>query len=411
MKTQLFFISICTLLLVTGCKRKNSDATIADTENTGPMEILLENVHNQKGEELLSSLNSELTYIPLETTDSSIIKGVSKLAILKNGNILITDGQSIVKLFDSSGKYIKDISQKGNGPGDYTRLCGIVSNPTTGGFFMHTLNKLIEFDADGTYINNFATEDRPMDMALDSDGNIILHRMNINKDINDTIPTWFLFKYDNSGKELKRFEDISPRLKEEGTIPLVTPIRPLYLYHKKVRFNEFGNDTLFSIEKDRLEPYAIFNLGDMKMNAAPKAHSPAEMNVVFDDQKKKLFLSYLTEDDYFLYMIFGWGFSGDFLYATYNKKNHKITNYGNGGFLTTKKGLTNDIDGCYPFFPVIIDPNGTRIMPIQASAFKEYILSLDTKVIKDKYGEKFEKVYELANNLEEEDNPVLMVVR
>ena len=49
--------------------------------------------------------------------------------------------------------------------------------------------------------------------------------------------------------------------------------------------------------------------------------------------------------------------------------------------------------------------------PKSAEEFKDEILSLDYDNQKAKYGERFDKVYQLANSLKEDDNPVLIIAK
>ncbi|GEM_PF-5503775 len=89
-----------------------------------------------------------------------------------------------------------------------------------------------------------------------------------------------------------------------------------------------------------------------------------------------------------------------------------MTNYGNSQFNYPAGELTNDIDGGPAFFPLEIDSNGNRIMWRTAESFrKEMLESSDLAVRKNKYGDKFSKVHKLAESLEDDDNPVLMIVR
>lgn len=409
MKTTLLFLMASFSFILIGCKGKTSESTVFE-EGLTPIVLSLEKVHMVEGKEFLSSLKPVIEYVALETTDQSLISNVRKVTQLSNGNLLISDGQTI-NLFSPAGKYIRQISQRGNGPADYTRLTGLMSNPRTGGFFIGTLKKSIEFDSEGNYIRSFETEDRLMDVILEPDGNLLFHRMSVPKAPADTQPTWFIFRYDTMGVELKRFEDRSPRMGGEGIIPIVTPIRPMYVYNNKVRFNEIGNDTVFIVEKNELTPYMIMDLGEMRMSASPKG-TQANMDAVFDDMKKRLFLGFLEEDDYFFYMTLGWGFGGDYLYATYNKKKGNLVNYGNGQFLYPGSGLINDVDGGPAFFPLKIEPDGTRIMWKTAESFRKEILeSSDLAERKNKYADNFAKIHKLAESLDDDDNPVLMIVR
>jgi len=386
--------------------QKNKTIDITKESNT-PIVLALENITNQKGKEVLSSLHANIEYIALETTNESIIGGISKITRLANGHIVVAERESIM-MFDAKGKFIRPISQKGNGPADFNRICSLVANPHTGDFFLLTTKKVVEFDAKGEYIKNFEVEDRLMDMVPDPvEKNLILHQMSVPKKPQDIDPTWFLFRYNLQGKEVNRYEDITPRPGGEGIIPLVTPIRPLYAYKNTVRFNEFGNDTIFNIGKEGLSPFVVIDLGKMRMSASPKA---TNVDAVFESLKEKLFLSLLTEDDQFFYMTFGWGFSGDFLYAIHNKQTGQTLNIGNGDFLSFAGGLENDVDGGLPFYPYTILPDGSRIQWKSAEEFKENIQK-NHQERKKKYGDKFEKVYRLAESLEEDDNPVLIIAK
>lgn len=408
MKTTIYSVIWICLLGSTlwGCKGKTASTELVEEDNT-PYILSLENIVNAKGEEFLSTITTDIQYIPLETTNKSLLKPIGNVVLLNNGNFLITDRAS-VRMFSPEGKYIRKVSQQGGAPAEYSRLAAIAANPLTGGFFIQTSKKMIEFDAEGNYVNNFETEDRLMNMVVDAEGRLLLHRMSLLKSPEDTTVTWALFRYDASGTELKRLADPSPRMRGEHTISYAVPTRPLYLYDNKIRFNEFGNDTVFIVEEDTFTPYAIIDLGYMRMSATPEG---INLDAVDAEMRKKLFLAILTEDEHFFYMAFGWGFGGEYLYSSYNKKSKQVVNYGNGQFYLTGKGLTNDIDGGLPFFPLTITPNGTRIMWRDADAFKSNILKKDYEAEKKKYGEKFEKAWQLAQSLKEDDNPILILVK
>jgi len=411
MKLNLLIASFCFVTFLYSCKGKTSGTSAFDEEDQYPIVLSLETINKEKGEELLSTLDPEITYIALETKDESIIRGVSKVAVLENGNFVISDNQTL-HLFSPTGKHIREVSQRGNGPADYNRIWNIVPNHLTGGFFIGTNRKVIEFDAGGEYINNFETpQDRLMEMVCEPDGSLLCHKMNVPKSPEDTVPSWFLFRYNTQGVELKRFEDLTPRLGGPDIITFITPVRPLYVYNEQVRFNELGNDTLFIVGEDKLCPYIIIDLGEMRMSASPKG-TDENRDAVMNEMNEKLYLIQLMEDDNFFYMEFGWGFTVNSLFATYNKKSGQITNYGNSTFMSPKGGLTNDVDGGLPFYPKMIDAKGTRLMAQNALTFKEEILEKrDYTRQKEKYGSKFEKLYQLAESLEEDANPVMMMVR
>ena len=75
------------------------------------------------------------------------------------------------------------------------------------------------------------------------------------------------------------------------------------------------------------------------------------------------------------------------------------------------EGFLNDLDGSLSFFPKKYFKENEFVSWKSAEEFKEEILSLDYNAQKAKYGERFEKVYQLANSLKEDDNPVLIIAK
>lgn len=91
--------------------------------NNAGVNILLGQVENQMK---ISKLIKEVKYIPLETTDNSLISFISMVEIYKN-RIYVMDNiiQDKVYIFDIDGKFVKVIGQKGSGPEEYTMLFGM----------------------------------------------------------------------------------------------------------------------------------------------------------------------------------------------------------------------------------------------------------------------------------------------
>ncbi len=401
---------ICSYILIAcACKGKSSHSNAFNENSDTPVILNLKAIEKSQGEEFLSSITSDIEYIKLETTDESLVGSISRIARLKNGNFVVASHLQLF-LFSPTGKFIRLVSRQGNAPAEYTRLRILLANLQTGGFHLLTEGKILEFDSQGEYVTHFPITDGLLDMAISPEGNVILHRLSIPKEPNETEPTWFLYRYDIQGNELRRYENLNPRMGGEEIVSITTPIRPLYRYKDKVRFNEFGNDTIFNIEKDGLKAAMIIDLGEMQMPASPKG-TFNERDAVLSQINEKLFLSDMLEDEYFLYMKLWWGFSMKGLFAVYNKQTGKVTNLGDGGLIRTSKGLINDIDGGLPFFPVIIQPDGYNIQWKQADEIKDEILQKDYETYKKLYGNKFEKLYQLAQSLDDEDNPVLMIIK
>ncbi|MDC1106579.1 6-bladed beta-propeller [Prolixibacteraceae bacterium] len=104
----IFFIS-CTI---------NDKATSVDKESIVKLELDLD----MSGEIKLSTLFDSVQYIPLETTESSLIGDVRKV-IIKDKMIFIQDYESnSLNIFNGDGKFISKLQKIGNGSDEYIRI-------------------------------------------------------------------------------------------------------------------------------------------------------------------------------------------------------------------------------------------------------------------------------------------------
>ena len=68
----------------------------------------------------LSDLLDSVEYIALETTDESLLPGLSKLLCVKDN--FYASAETEVMKFDSNGRFIGKLSMLGNGPQDYLSI-------------------------------------------------------------------------------------------------------------------------------------------------------------------------------------------------------------------------------------------------------------------------------------------------
>lgn len=69
-----------------------------------------------------SDIFADITLIPLETTDESIIGTVNKMAIIDSVIYVLDKKSKSILLFDMQGRFISKIGKRGNGPGEYVYL-------------------------------------------------------------------------------------------------------------------------------------------------------------------------------------------------------------------------------------------------------------------------------------------------
>jgi hypothetical protein len=101
------------IVVLTGCSdlHKSSDILTVDIKSQ------IENPVTLKASDIIS----EMHYIALETTDSSLLSGGRHKIVQQNGYFLMRDRNRLY-MFDDAGKYIRQIGNHGQGPDDYVSL-------------------------------------------------------------------------------------------------------------------------------------------------------------------------------------------------------------------------------------------------------------------------------------------------
>ena len=113
----------------------------------------------------MSEVADDIKYVPLETTDSSLI-GMGAKVQIENGRIYVRSRNSNstdVKVFDIDGKYLFTFNRTGRGPEEYSPMSRIEIDPVTGGFMVFDILAYVtnstnsawfykEYDKDGNYI-------------------------------------------------------------------------------------------------------------------------------------------------------------------------------------------------------------------------------------------------------------------
>lgn len=104
---------------------------------------------------------ADIRYIPLETTDESLLSSVTTYFI-GNNRIVIPDIQSQqILIFDGDGKYLNKIARQGGGPQEYSQILKSCVDFENGLVYILDCSypcKLIAYDYDGNMIKSFTLE-------------------------------------------------------------------------------------------------------------------------------------------------------------------------------------------------------------------------------------------------------------
>lgn len=169
--------TILLLFIIASCGKKAEipDYGVPKDMDVESLSISFESARNGL---LYSNLYSEVSYIPLETSDQSIIGEISKLEIANNGDLIIFDMpmQSIVR-FDSNGKFICRIGKQGNGHGEYGMPIDMVYDKNTDNVVVldTSSGKLLWYDLDGTLLSVTVLGYSPSVFAVLDDNHLCLY--------------------------------------------------------------------------------------------------------------------------------------------------------------------------------------------------------------------------------------------
>lgn len=255
---------ITILILITifslGCQKNKSSKENAQTairkdsisdpeENLFPIIINKEKKYENKGFIDLRKLGN-VEYIKLETNNDCLLPGKMRFqgASIDEDNIFISIDNERIFRFSKKGKFINSIGRKGQGPEEFLSLSDFKINETTKNIFIldHVGRRILSFDYNGTFQKAISIEKYCSNFDI-VENDIILCFNNI--DNNRPI----IFSISNTSGKI--ISEIVP-VKKETTGPKAL-IMGYYLgnkiYNNKYIYNTFITDTVFCIDKKTLK--------------------------------------------------------------------------------------------------------------------------------------------------------------
>jgi hypothetical protein len=384
------FTLLATLLLITaGCGENNppTDAfiTVDVTASYPKKELILQDF-------------MDVEYIPLETTDEFLTQGFVQ-AVGKNIIVVVNrndDGD--IFIFDrKTGKGVKKINRKGQGAEEYTDILGIILDEDKDEIFVNDIfmRKILVYDLEGNFKRSFKQKENTMyDIIYNFDReNLICNDGFFNNDGEaNRQPFMIISKQDGSiTKEIS-----IPFKEKKSTIMILTDeakditysispstYYPIIPYFDNWILIELSSDTVYRYLPDHtMTPFIVKTPSIQSMNPE-----------VF------LFLSMLTERYYFMEAVkkvYDWqtndGFSStDLIYDKQEKAVFKYTVY-NDDYSNKKQVYMKSRP---------VNEEITTRQPLEA-----YELIEDYKAGKLKG-----KLKEIAAELDEDSNPVIMLIK
>lgn len=121
---KIFVISICTCILLFGCKKRSQDQENTDLTFISQNKIVTIDKMAFDDARFIDSC----VFIPLETSDLGLIGEITQIETFLDRYYIYDKKTKKLKVFNSNGKYLFDIGKEGEGPGEYQGICSFYIN-------------------------------------------------------------------------------------------------------------------------------------------------------------------------------------------------------------------------------------------------------------------------------------------
>jgi hypothetical protein len=156
-KISILFV-ICAVIL--SCQRGNNRlAKVIFTNDSLFNVIKVDLALLEKKPSKISDFTQDIEYIPLETTDSSLVGEIEKM-IVWNDSLYIWDRMTeSIFCFNSKGKFLFKIHKHGPGPEEYIRISDFDIEKETGNIYIYSdINmSILKYSSKGNFLNKYNT--------------------------------------------------------------------------------------------------------------------------------------------------------------------------------------------------------------------------------------------------------------
>jgi len=341
----------------------------------------------------LSDLILEIEYIPLETNVGSLISDVATIRITDSLLFIKNRIPPSLRAFDYSGNFIAKIGREGRGPSEINMFKTFCIDEKNRNVLI--LNgypqKIIIFSYDGTFINSHLYDEKIYirDIEFFSDDKFVTMQANGS---GRTPFSYRLYTHEHQFID-KKIKPLAFSMKGSFGLPEAFSY---YTYNNTFKIKEnLLNDTLYFISESlEFVPGYVFNFGKLTFPVEMQIKSlELAMNGRSSEFNKYIMPAGIFET--YNNLILRYRLNEKFYWSFYNKKTKGICSYEN-------KGIINDYDGGPAFCPMY-QKNNICVGFVYAYEF--------FKNSTPKYPEKKKELEKLANSLDENDNPILMIVK
>ena len=173
----------------------------------------------------------------------------------------------------------------------------------------------------------------------------------------------------------------------------------MYSFDENLYTKEIYSDTVFTFKKIEFKPAFVLDHGGTTLSVE------ARKKIINDKTVREVAFKHSREIKLFQF--------GNYVYSEfiYHDDGFGFIDGESKFLMNLNDGIINDFDGGLNIYPQTTLDNNTVISWINPLELKAHIASKEFKNSTPKYPEKKKELEQLANNLDENDNPVLMLVK
>lgn len=272
-KMEKVFFCFFVFLAIYSCKNTLQE-TNASIATVYPLEF-------PKMTETIEKYIDTISIIPLETSEKSFLTFIQKMLLTPSGNFIILNSSGIL-VFDSNGRYLFTIGNKGRAPGEYLGAYDIcITEDQQHLLVLANSSKILKYSlTDGTFtqqiVPQLPKEYPGFDGICPADkGGFYLFATNPTEPGNFSDTFHCLLKFDNEGRETER---LLPRKDFVFSMGLITQS---YDGQYIIRPQE-GDNICYKAKQGKVAPYLKI---DFKEKAIPQRYVVSNPSTPFDPKR------------------------------------------------------------------------------------------------------------------------------
>jgi len=368
----------------------------------------------------LSEIAGEIQYIPLETTDQSILGLPYQNILFEDGTLYFIQMYGEIKIFDDKGHFLKVFNRYGRGPQEYESLGNLQIDNKSDKMCINSFNKIVEYKRDGKFVREIESsgisdlDEYSYSSSLKLNDNLYVLRSSARFAANSG---YSAVAIDSTSKVILKIKYPDEEREFVKKMPRTYAFEEPYIFKFKDRLRIVNGNSEFILGVDKnlnVDTSYILNYGKYNIRSASLGMR-SDSNIPFVHRFTTIF-----ESENYLFMKFHLGslahkprvmlkageagengktYSDPISCSLFNKKTGEFTFVDQPEF--DQMGFVDDMEGGPAIWPFYISEDGYMVSCITA-------MDLISHTAKAKVSEKLRKISE---NLKETDNPVLVLVK